>query len=81
MKVLAVEPIPKYPEGINATFVLIDTKLGLPRLLVDNHAPFGFHLHEGRPMRSTHYLDAMEEFIQKMREILSDENETLNNHI
>jgi hypothetical protein len=79
---LKVEPSEKYPEGINASFVLIDAKIRLPRLLIDNHAPWGFHVHEELPhkkdsRRSIHasnYMEAQEEFFRLMKEILKDEN-------
>ncbi len=42
VKVYAVEPTEKYPEGIKARFVLIDVERNLPRLLVDNQAHTDF---------------------------------------
>lgn len=39
----------KFPDGLKAKFVLIDMKEKCARVLIDNHAPFGFHLHAGLP--------------------------------
>jgi len=39
----------KFPNGIKAKFVLIDVEGNVPRLLVDNHEPYGFHMHTALP--------------------------------
>lgn len=39
----------KFPTGIKVRFVMIDVEGGFPRLLVDNHEPFGFHMHTRLP--------------------------------
>lgn len=43
----------KFPTGIKAKFVLIDSEGNFPRLLVDNHEPFGFHMHTQLPEDSS----------------------------
>ena len=55
-KVYEIEPTEKYPEGIKARFVLIDVENNLARLLVDNHSPYGFHIHTGLPEDKTTIL-------------------------
>ena len=39
----------KFPSGVKVRFVMIDSEGGFPRLLVDNHEPFGFHMHTQLP--------------------------------
>lgn len=39
----------KFPDGIKVKYILIDLEKNLPRLLVDNHEPLGFHMHTGLP--------------------------------
>jgi hypothetical protein len=39
----------KYPVGVKLKCVLIDVKQDKPRVLLDNHEPFGFHLHTRLP--------------------------------
>ncbi|MEO5971442.1 MAG: hypothetical protein ABIQ95_16070 [Bdellovibrionia bacterium] len=39
----------KFPNGIKAKFVLIDVQGNFPKLLVNNHEPFGFHMHTALP--------------------------------
>jgi hypothetical protein len=47
--VLEVPISKKFPSGIKAKFVMIDSEGDFPRLLVDNHEPFGFHMHTQLP--------------------------------
>lgn len=50
VKVFEVPPDDlKHPEGVKTSFVLVDLELGKPVFLIDNHAPFGFHMHTGMP--------------------------------
>ncbi len=80
LKVFEVEAREKHPEGIKVRFVLIDAILGVPRLLVDNHAPFGFHVHEELPdnkdarrlLKTTDHLKALDEFWRLVKEITND---------
>jgi hypothetical protein len=59
---------PRYPEGVKARFVLLDLCAKKPLLLIDNHAPYGFHLHDSRKgeerqiLETSSYLDALELF-------------------
>jgi len=47
--VLEVPTSRKFPNGVKVRFVMIDSEGGFPRLLVDNHEPFGFHMHTQLP--------------------------------
>ncbi len=49
LTVLGVAKSRKFPVGIKAKFVMIDVEGNYPRLLVDNHEPYGFHMHTQLP--------------------------------
>ena len=49
LKVFEVAKSKKFPEGIKVRCVLVDNEGRLPVLLLDNHEPFGFHLHTKLP--------------------------------
>jgi len=82
IKAFEVEATEKYPEGFKVSFALIDVIHKRPRLLVDNHAPFGFHVHDGLPdnkdsrrrIKTNDYLEALDEFWRLAKEITNDEN-------
>jgi len=81
VNVYEVQSTEKFPEGIKARFVLIDTARNLARLLVDNHAPFGFHIHTGLPedkttrvaLNAKDFFEAFEEFISEAERIVKNE--------
>ncbi len=80
LKVYEVKKSKKYPEGIKAKYVLIDVEGNFPRLLVDNHEPFGFHLHTHLPenknirvkLDTDKYLEALEEFRKDVTKIIEE---------
>jgi hypothetical protein len=80
LEVLAVEPSAKYRDGIKVSFILIDGMEKVPRLLVDNHAPHGFHVHTELPgnkearseLKVETYKEALEEFWRLAKEILNE---------
>jgi hypothetical protein len=82
LKVFEIETSEKYPEGIKVRFILLDVIRKVPRLLVDNHAPFGFHVHEKLPenkesrrtLSTTDYFQALDEFWRLTKEITDDKN-------
>lgn len=73
--------VKKYPDGIKAGFALIDSE-GTVRLLVDNHEPFGFHVHSRLPKNKKHrdkietinYSEAMDLFFEEVRRIIREDN-------
>jgi hypothetical protein len=79
----AVEvPISKeFPTGIKAKFVMIDSEGNFPRLLVDNHEPFGFHMHTQLPedhsvrveLAVKDHGEAMDIFLREAERIVEDE--------
>lgn len=79
LKVFEIESNSKYPEGVKARFVLIDLIEKRPVLLIDNHAPFGFHKHEGllgdrTIIDEVDYLKVLNEFRRLTMEFLKNEN-------
>ena len=72
----------KHPEGVKAKFVLIDLERNVPRLLVDNHAPFGFHLHATLPedkstrirLETEDFSEAYDEFLKEVERVIGNED-------
>ncbi len=81
LKVFDVGKSKKYPDGIKAKFVLLDIEFGFARLLLDNHHPFGFHLHTKLPTDKEHrelltmtdYREAMDFFFTEIERIIKNE--------
>ncbi len=73
----------KFPTGIKARFVMIDVEGGFPRLLVDNHEPFGFHMHTQLPEDSSvrvplsvkDHNEALAIFMKEVERIIADERD------
>ena len=73
----------KFPEGVKAKFILINSNGNFPRLLVDNHRPFGFHMHTQLPsdegvrieLPVKNHNEALDVFFQEVERILKDEND------
>lgn len=87
--VLAVDKSEKFPDGIKAKFVLIDLDNNVPRLLVDNHAPFGFHIHTTLPEDSENRVeldvknfgDAYDEFLKQVERVLKNEEQDIKDNV
>ena len=81
--VYEVEKSKKFPEGIKAKFLLKNSYEGYARLLVDNHQPFGFHMHTRLPLDKDHreVLDvsdhnvALEFFMDEVERIIKNEED------
>lgn len=81
LKAFKVKADAKHPDGVRVRYVLVDVILGSPRILVDNHSPFGFHAHTRLPKDKSHrqklatndYLEALDEFWRLVSEVLQDE--------
>src|ERR1035437_8106049 len=77
IKVYEVQKSKKFPDGIKARFLLQTAEGGAPRLLVDNHEPYGFHMHTKMPHDRDHretldvtdYRDAMDIFLAEVERI------------
>ncbi len=79
--VLEVAVSQKFPMGIKAKFALIDVEKNIPRLLLDNHEPFGFHMHTELPdnhdlrveLNVADHNAALDLFYQEVERILKDD--------
>jgi hypothetical protein len=71
----------KFPEGKKARFVLLHVD-GYPRLLVDNHEPFGFHMHTQLPddhgvrleLLVIDHDEALNIFLREVERIIANED-------
>ena len=69
----------KFPSGLKVKYVLIDAEGGFARLLVDNHEPFGFHMHTQLPedhstreiLQVNDYNEALQIFFKEVERIVS----------
>ncbi len=81
IRVLEVDVSTKFPGGIKAKYILVDTKRNVPRLLVDNHEPYGYHMHTHLPedknirlpLEVKGYNQALSLFLEEARKVLRDE--------
>lgn len=81
IQVLSVQKSERYPQGIKAKFVLLNTVEGTPRLLVDNHEPYGFHVHTRLPkehdhrekLETTDHEEALRLFLAEAERIVRNE--------
>jgi hypothetical protein len=81
IKVYEVEKSRKFPDGIKAKFVLQNAEEGFARLLVDNHQPYGFHMHTKSPHDQDHreilavqdHESALDFFLNEVERIIKNE--------
>jgi len=72
----------RFPSGVKLKCVLIDAEQQKPRVLLDNHEPFGFHLHARLPddpdfrvsLAITDYEEAIRVFFSEVRKVIAHEN-------
>jgi hypothetical protein len=89
LKVYEIEANKKHPEGVKVRFILIDEERKLPRLLVDNHAPFGFHMHTQLPddkdvrikLPVGTHEEALQEFLKEVERIIRNEDKNFENQV
>ena len=71
----------KYKDGFKAAFVLLDTELSKPRLLIDNtDSPHEFHMHTALPenkdekifLGTYDYREALKIFYDEIKRIIHD---------
>lgn len=46
----------KFPDGIKLRCILLDLNSKEPRLLLDNHEPYGYHMHTKLPLDKKYRL-------------------------
>lgn len=80
IKVYRVAKSFKFPEGIKTRCALVERRTGTLHLLLDNHAPFGYHLHSKLPKNRNFrelinvrsHLEAIEIFHRKCERIVNE---------
>jgi hypothetical protein len=81
VKVIEAPKSTKFPDGFKVRCVLIDSARKVPRLLLDNHEPFGYHLHTALPLDKnvrvtvevSSYEDAIRLFIKEARKVVESD--------
>ncbi len=81
IKVIEVPKSDKFPDGIKLRCVLLDVVGNVPTLLLDNHEPFGYHLHTRLPADKNFrvsvdiadYAEAIRLFIAEARKVIANE--------
>lgn len=71
----------KFPDGIKLKCVLLDLQRNVPRLLLDNHEPFGYHMHTKLPhdkqyrikIHARNYENAIEIFLKEVQRMVKNE--------
>ncbi len=82
IKAYEVTKSKKFPDGVKLSCVLLDLEEKIPRLLLDNHEPYGYHLHTKMPYDQKHRVpikvetveQAIEYFITEVRKVIKNEN-------
>ncbi len=72
----------KFPNGVKLKCILLDLQTQKPKLLLDNHEPFGYHLHTKLPydktyrelINSSHYTEAISYFQDEVMKVIQNEN-------
>lgn len=81
IKAFEVPATKQFPKGVKLKCVLIDMERKKPILLLDNHEPFGFHLHTRLPdepdfresLDIEDYNEAIRFFFAEIRKVVSHE--------
>lgn len=75
---LRVPKSEKFQSGLKVRYVLLDSEGEFARLLVDNHEPFGFHMHTQLPedhsireiLPTKDYNEALQIFLTEVERIV-----------
>lgn len=81
IKVLEVPRSLKFPDGFKVSCVLLDLKAKTVRLVLDNHEPFGYHVHTELPHKKNvrlqievkNYFEAIRFFFNECRKVANEE--------
>lgn len=79
--ILEVPKPSKYPDGIKLRCILLNLEDGIPVLLVDNHEPYGYHMHTKLPhdrhyrvpLAVNHHKEAISIFWQEVKKVVKNE--------
>lgn len=71
----------KFPDGIKLRCVLLNIETQIPRLFLDNHEPFGYHLHTKLPHDKNYrikvdvktYEEAIMLFLNESKKLVKNE--------
>lgn len=77
VKVYEVPKSLKFPDGYKVRCALVERETGILRMLLDNHEPFGYHLHTKLPedknfrvsVDVTNYTEAVRLFFKETRKV------------
>lgn len=80
IKVLEVPKSLKFPDGFKVSCVLLDTQTKTVRLVLDNHQPFGYHVHTELPHNKSarlqidvkNYTEAIRFFFREARKVANE---------
>jgi hypothetical protein len=81
IKVLKIPKSLKFPDGFKVSCVLLDTVTKNVRLVLDNHQPFGYHVHTELPHNKNarlkielkNYNEAIKFFFKEVRKLANEE--------
>lgn len=82
VKVLEIPKSTKFPDGVKVNCILLDKQTNTARLLLDNHEPFGYHLHTELPKNKharlsvnvKNYNEAIQLFFREARKVADEKN-------
>ena len=77
MKIQQIPPDDNRPDGFKVNFVLIDDEMQKPVFLIDNHKPFGYHIHpnlnkdhsDREEIVVSSPFEALDLFLERIKEI------------
>ena len=81
VRVLEVPRSLKFPDGYKVSCVLLDTKTKTVRFVLDNHEPFGYHIHTELPQNKNvrlpvdvkNYTEAIRFFFRQSKKVANEE--------
>ena len=80
IKVYEVSNNSKFPDGYKVRCALVERNTGVLHVLLDNHEPYGYHLHSRLPkdknfrlsLKITHYSEAIKLFFSEVRKVINE---------
>lgn len=80
IKVYEIPKSLKFPDGYKVRCALVERETGILRLLLDNHAPFGYHFHTKLPedknfrlsVNVKTYADAVKLFFKEAEKVKNE---------
>lgn len=80
IKVFEVPKSAKFPDGYKVSCSLVDCETGVLRVLLDNHQPYGYHLHTKLPenknfrvsVNVVNHPEAIKLFLTEVKRVLNE---------